>query len=203
MSVIQDPGPPEDFVPQSFSARDSIPRSREGELSCIDHQRMRFDEFICSTYDHSLADARRLCGDPALAEDLLQESYLRIWRRSKLNIEDDVVELRVAYVKVVVRNVFYDFLRKRKKEEEYSAEVDGQRVERFPEDSAQRAADRARVLKFLRQLPPRHREIYFLNTAGGLGPAEIATFLGLAPGTVSNYLSLARRRIQEMVSKMA
>lgn len=162
------------------------------------NSREQCDEFIRTQYDAMLRYANWLCGDSHLAQDLVQESCLKIWRVWKTRRGS--VQWTRAYAVTVVRNTFFDHLNWVGRQRVLLDKVGEVLTVAYPEDSDKRDADRAQVLKFLTELPERHREIFFLSEVGGFKPAEIADLLGLKPRTVSNYLSTARKQLKQLLS---
>lgn len=56
--------------------------------------------------------------------------------------------------------------------------------------------DAQRALEALNQLPPRQREVLYLNACEELKSAEIADVLGISVETVKSNLSLARKTMR-------
>lgn len=160
-------------------------------------QREQCDEFIRTHYDAMLGYACSLCGDWHLAHDLVQDSCLKLWRVWKTRRKS--VRWTRAYAVTVVRHTFFDHLDWTERQKVLIQKVGAMLTVAYPEDPDKRKADRAQVLKFLRELPVRHREIFFLSEVGGFKPAEIADFMGMSPRTVSTYLSTAKKQIKELL----
>ena len=153
-------------------------------------------EFIRTHYDAMLGRACSLCGDWHLAQDLVQESCLKLWRVWKTRRES--VQWTRAYAVTVVRYTFFDPLDWAKRQKVLLHQVGAMLTVAYPEDPDKRDADRARVLNLLRELPGRHKEIFFLSEVGGFKPAEIAGLIGISPRTVSNYLSTTRKQLKQL-----
>lgn len=60
----------------------------------------------------------------------------------------------------------------------------------------------ARIDAALEQLPEHQRVVARLNLVEGFDHAEVAAMMGLAEGTVRSHLSLARRRLRELLSDL-
>ncbi|MCG3751848.1 sigma-70 family RNA polymerase sigma factor [Amycolatopsis sp. Poz14] len=167
-----------------------------------DRTRVReaFDAFIDEAYDAALAAAKRFTeGDTALAQDLVQDAFVKMW--SIVLTGTSEVTWSIGFAVTVVRNLFLDHRRRQARERKLIARA--ARPEAAMLDPDQRTIDRAVVLEFLRRLPDRHREIFFLSEVGGFKAAEVAELLKLAPGTVSNYLSSARKQLRMLASGLA
>jgi RNA polymerase sigma-70 factor (sigma-E family) len=139
-----------------------------------------FDRLLGLSYRH----ARRLVGDPAVAEELAAEALTRTyvrWPRVRS------YEFLDAWVLRVVTNLAIDALARR------------------PALSPVRdalAADDVVVLRVtlahaLRALPARQRDAVVLRYLVDMSEADVAGALGIAPGTVKSHLhrALARLRV--------
>lgn len=135
--------------------------------------------------------ALRLTGDRHAAEDLAQETCLRAWRHRQA-LRDDRAE-RVWLFRIAV-NLWKDGARRRRPVLPLSGtEPDGLPAVEYlaaVRDDAQRA------LEALNQLPPRQREVLYLNACEELKSAEIADVLGISVETVKSNLSLARKTMR-------
>lgn len=134
------------------------------------------------------AYAGSLCGDPAEAEDLVQDAIERSLRASSAPAE--MSQLR-PWMFRVIRNLHYDELRKRRVRREYFASE--KRLSNGPV-----GVDVARdtlVRMAFERLPPAMREIVFLVDVMGLSYAEAATVIDVPHGTVMSRVSRARRTL--------
>src|SRR4051812_35214956 len=143
---------------------------------------MRGDDEFAATFDDLLGrayrHARRLVGDPALAEDLAAEALARTyahWPRVR------AYEHRDAWVLRVVTNLAIDAFAKRKA-------VAAADVAIGPEDAA---ILRVTLAQALRALPARQRDAVVLRYLVDLSEADVAESLGVAPGTVKSHLHRA------------
>jgi len=96
----------------------------------------------------------------------------------------------------VIRNLFYDELRKRRIRREYLAAEKRLSVETGADNNA--ARDVLVRLAF-DKLPPDTREVLFLVDVMGLRYAEVATVLDVPNGTVMSRVSRARKALLELV----
>lgn len=121
--------------------------------------------------------------DPHLAEDALQEAFLRMLRASRLPDP----EKAQAWLYRVVRNICYDTLRKRKQE-------DGE----IPITAAPREGN-WEFIELISPLPRKEQEILALRFIGGFTHKEIAQILGM---TVHSAKKRYERAIQTLRTEM-
>lgn len=150
-----------------------------------------FADFVSARQAQLLRFATVLCGDGALAQDLVQDALLKAHQRW-----DGIAAMAApeAYVKKIIVNGHISFRRKfarvRLVDEAEPAEPQA--------DHAGQVADRDLLRGELAALPPQQRAVLVLRYYEGLSDPEIAEVLGCAPGTVRGYASraLAALRIE-------
>ncbi len=139
--------------------------------------------------------ARRLAGDAAEAEDLVQETYLRAWR----GLPRFRAEARFrTWLCRILLNVARDHHRRRPPVPGAGAPA------REGPDPAEGLARRdllRRVLSAVDALPPRQREALLLRVQGGLSYREIAKVLGIRRGVVREHLVRARKKLLARFAK--
>lgn len=116
--------------------------------------------------------------DPALAEDVLQETFLRLLQGEAFRFEPGKER---AWLYRVARNICCDHLRRVKKEQ--------------PEVSAPAASNDFEFMELIAPLPPMEQEILSLRFLGNLSHAEIASVLRL---TVHG----AKKRYERAIRKL-
>lgn len=148
---------------------------------------MTYEEFVDSRLTALLRYAVMLTGDPHSAEDLVQETMVRVqlnWRRVA---RADSPE---RYVRRMLTNQYIDWRRGSwLKRVLLRAEPD--EAVSVPLDHAQASADRDQVWSWLARLPRRQRAALVLRYYEDLPDAEIAEVLGCAVGTVRASISRA------------
>jgi RNA polymerase sigma-70 factor (ECF subfamily) len=144
-------------------------------------------------YREHAADVRRfalyLSGDPTLADDVVSETFLRVWGAR------DRTELTSVkgYLFAIARNLFL------------KARSSGRRLQEIPEglvdpaptaDQRVSAASELRVvLRALQELPEPDRAAVVMRAFDNLSYAEIAAALDLSEGAVKVKVHRARRRL--------
>jgi RNA polymerase sigma-70 factor (ECF subfamily) len=142
--------------------------------------------------------ALRLTADPHAAEDLTQDTFLRAWpARARLR---DERALRVWLFRIAA-NLWRDRLRRDRSPIARAGPLAGNEIgeQASPERIAAGKDELSRTLDALNALPPRQREVLYLNACEELTSAEIAEILAMSRGAVKANLSLARKRMRELV----
>jgi RNA polymerase sigma-70 factor, ECF subfamily len=141
-----------------------------------------------------MAVALRILGDRAEAEDVVQETFLELWRRAATY--DAARSAPATWAVMVGRSRALDRLRSRTtaaRASELSALDPSFRLAVEPVEARQ---DRERVRRALDELPPEQREALDLAYYEGLSHGEIAARTGLPLGTVKTRLRLAMAKLQ-------
>jgi len=169
----------------------AIPRVGTSEESQAAKQSMDSDAFS-SFYQRSSrslwAYMARVSGDPALADDLVQESYLRFLCASRSD-EGEVAHRR--YLFQIATNLMRDHWRRPRLTplEDVPEEVFASR------DSAARTDSLVALGPAMRRMRPRDRQLLWLAHAEGYSHKEIAEITGLATSSVRLLLFRARRKM--------
>lgn len=130
-----------------------------------------------------------LCGDRELAEDIVQETLLRAWRRPA---HLGAVPAR-AWLLTVARNLVIDEFRSaRARHESPDAAV----PDRVSEDQTDRVLDAWLVSDALPQLSAEHRVVIVHAYYRGLSVAAISRILEIPEGTVKSRLHYALRAMR-------
>ncbi|MCU1602007.1 MAG: transcriptional regulator, LuxR family [Frankiales bacterium] len=141
-----------------------------------------FAQFAASSSLGLTRFAYLLCGDHALAEDLVQEAFVQLYRRFG---DDLTVAAPVAYARRAVVNTHISRRRLRASTER----VTDQLPERPVHDTD--GAERDAMWRALRTLPDRQRAVLVLRYYSDLSDDDIADALGCRPGTVRSLAARA------------
>lgn len=151
----------------------------------------RFNVLYRETARPLRAYATRVLGDTSQADDVVQETYLRVLRvPASFDTHD---ELR-AYAFRIASNLIADHFRRQKRESPLanapdSAVHDGDRASRI---------DMQRVFSRLR---PRDRQLLWLAHVEGANYHELAKALGLREGSARVLLSRARKKLAALINE--
>ena len=151
----------------------------------------------------ALRVARRLCSDPELANEAVQDAFLSIWRgRERYNAAHGSF---ASWAMTVVRNRAVDLIRKEAGGVTRTP-LDDELLASLPErapgtpELASRREQVMRVRARLEELPPAQREALVLSYYGGLSHGEIARRLSLPVGTVKGRMRLALSKLREAIA---
>jgi RNA polymerase sigma-70 factor (ECF subfamily) len=153
-----------------------------------------------ATVAYSLA--YRICGTRAVAEDVVQEAFLALWRR--LDRYDAARGEVRGWLLGIVHNGAIDKLRQSRLHERRRASSDGledrlQAPERTELQVEQRE-QASEVQAALRALPPEQRLVIELSYFEGLTHTEIAARLELPVGTIKGRMRLALAKLAGLLT---
>jgi len=163
----------------------------------------QFEQLVLPHLDAAYNLARWLVGNPADADDIVQEAFLRALRFFSGFRGGD----SRAWLLKIVRNTAYSWVRKNRPaqladEFDESIHTDESSTTSV-ESSLLSRAEGDRVTKALEALPLTFREILVLREIEGLSYKEISEVTGVAMGTVMSSLSRARQRLRELLGTAA
>jgi RNA polymerase sigma-70 factor (ECF subfamily) len=140
----------------------------------------------------------RLTGDPALADDLLQDTYYRFLRAGAAH--ESEAHRRNSLFKIAT-NLARDAARRRRVLPFFVADEPAEIPSK--EDVAGRVQRTTDVGRALESMKPRDRAMLWLAYAEGSSHQEIATALGVKTASVKLLLFRARRRLAGILGRPA
>jgi RNA polymerase sigma-70 factor (ECF subfamily) len=158
-----------------------------------------FDTLFLAHYEGVYRLLYRIVGTREEAEDLAQETFLRLSRQHFTADREHNVR---AWLYRVATNLAFNALRgqgRRQRREEqivFAALTPGSPVP-DPADEAVRSDERAAVRRALAQLPERQAQLLLLRHAG-LSYRELAEALDIAPGSVGTLLARAEAAFERI-----
>lgn len=144
--------------------------------------------------DELLAFASSRLGDSCLAEDIVQDVFLRLLSTDKMITEVTLP----ALVYTITRNLINDYYRRHTTYEQYEHYIKGVCSEVMTMESVFSAFEiMERLERGLVRLPENCREIYRLHIYGGMKVGEISRELGEGYKSVEHRLGTARKVMRE------
>jgi RNA polymerase sigma-70 factor, ECF subfamily len=148
----------------------------------------------------AMAIAMRVLRDTHEAEDIVQETFLELWRRAPQY--DCARGGAVAWVVTIARSRAIDRLRAAgtaARTLEGAGDVVAPASVPSPTDHAERRSDQARIADALAALPTEQRQTIELAYFAGLSQSEIAARTGSPLGTVKMRVKLAMGKLATML----
>ena len=155
----------------------------------------RFNE-LADAYSADLYRyAMWICGNDALAKDLVQETFLRAWRA--LDNLKDIGAAKSWLITILRREYARTFERKVPKftDVEKVVVVDDDELE--PDEQTERELLRKGIMK----LEPKYRDPLLLQVVFGHSCAEISEQLGISKSAVMTQLFRAREKLKTQMQK--
>lgn len=164
-----------------------------------------FNELVLNYQNLAYHHAYMLLGDPALAEDAAQDSFIRAFQ----NIARFRGGSFRAWILKIVTNSAYDTLRRLKRhptqslypEDQYGDEVESPAWLIDPGASVQNTVEQSefsrKLYRLIDELPVVYRTVLTLIDLHQLGYAEVADALQIPIGTVKSRLARARLQMGE------
>ncbi|MBR4480616.1 MAG: sigma-70 family RNA polymerase sigma factor [Prevotella sp.] len=151
--------------------------------------------------DELLAYVSSRLGDSDLAEDIVQDVFLKLLTTNKMISEVTMP----ALVYTIARNLITSYYRRRFHHEEYEHHISrneegGTRIDESV-FSVQEITER--LERGLARLPENCREVYRLHVFGDMKVSEISQQLGEGYKSVENRLGLARKAIRQYLRMYA
>jgi RNA polymerase sigma-70 factor, ECF subfamily len=177
---------------ESTTVANVLAGDAETPAACLGMESEAFAGFYERSARSLWAYLVRVSADPALAEDLMQESYVRFLCAEPPN--DGEVAAR-RYLFRIATNLLRDHWRR----------PSAASIEEMPEEllaagtGAEQAESQALLWPVLRQLRPRDRQLLWLAYAEGYSHREIAEVTGLASGSIRLLLFRARHKAAKLL----
>jgi len=170
-----------------------VSRLRAGDVTAFD------DVFDAFNY-RLLNFLTRMAKNRSVAEDLLEETWLRLVSRG----EDLNADTRLGpWLFTVARNLYFSHCRNRAREQSYTADLTllwPGGLPQSPLDMASLSEFEQRLEAALALLPPKYREVLLLVGVEGLRPLEAALVCGISPESLRQRLSRARQLISRLLA---
>jgi RNA polymerase sigma-70 factor (ECF subfamily) len=164
-------------------------------LFVVNSKQRQFDALVRSLSGDLFRYAYWLCGDEALAHDLVQETFLRAWRALTDLRETGAAK---AWLITILRREHARLYERKTPQFSDVSELDmaDDRDAVQPEHVGEDAVIRAAMLR----LDPKYREPLLLQVLGGFSCDEIARELGISSAAVMTQLFRARQKLRTMLS---
>jgi RNA polymerase sigma-70 factor (ECF subfamily) len=165
----------------------------------VQGERRRLDPETAGDHIDTLFRAAcALCGSRQLAEDLVQETYVKVLARPRFLRRDD----DLGYLIKALRNAWYSHLRTeriRRAATDSAEQVPDELPTRTSAGDPESSLEAGAVLDALAELPEPYREAVAAVDVAGLSYAEAAKALGVRQGTIMSRVYRGREQVAQAV----
>ena len=134
----------------------------------------------------------RMTGNKAQAEDIAQETFIRVWQKAAT--WKDQGNNPLSWLYRIAHNLSIDAIRKQSNK----IELPGQETsESGPEDISIEHEQIQAMTMIMDELPQRQKEVLALHTYSNLGNSEIADLMHVSVDAVESLLARARRTMRK------
>jgi RNA polymerase sigma factor (sigma-70 family) len=179
-------------------ARDLVHLSDEALVALVargeqDALAALYDRFGRTAYGLAL----RVVRDPALAEDVVQEAFLSLWRTAGRFVPER--SRAGTWLLTLVHRRAVDLVRREERRRAEPIEVAPEAVDTAAQEAPWLQLERERVRAALARLPDAQREAIELAYYGGFTQAELADRLGQPLGTIKSRMFAGLARLGELL----
>lgn len=168
-----------------------IRKAKEGDMGA-------FETLYRSYVPRVFGLCRRMVGDPALAEEVTQDVFVRVWEKLHLYKGDRAF---TPWLLTLAANVVRSRWRSDKRTTGRETALDEMAGPREPVAAPTSSpAGGIDLEKAIGTLPEGARNVFVLHDIEGYKHVEIAEMLGLATGTTKAQLHRARRMLREALA---
>lgn len=148
-----------------------------------------WEELYEAHFSELIAFGTTMSGSRELAEDLVQETFVRGLMNEEL-LEDLSFSKRRAWLYRTLKNLFFDRYRRAALENQY---VQGLQ----PDNPAEEGLQEVENALILQSITPEDRTLFQLRYFEGYTAQEIGKMLDIPPGTIRSRLSRCRKYLKE------
>ncbi|MDT8427811.1 MAG: sigma-70 family RNA polymerase sigma factor [Pseudomonadales bacterium] len=155
-------------------------------------KKQRYETLVDALYQDVFRYAFWLCKNQALAEDLVQETFLRAWR-SFDSLQND--KAAKAWLFTILRR---ENARLYERYRPDLVDIDDMPLHDENEQSSEQEMDRGLLHQAIMELEADYRDPLLLQVIGGFSGKEIARILDLNSNTVMTRLFRARSKLKDV-----
>lgn len=160
---------------------------------CIRNSRKFQEELYLRFFDKMFGICFRHTADEETAMSIMNDGFLNVFKNISSFRSEGSLE---SWIKKIVFNCISDHYRLKRNKVKYVELTD----ERHYDDTFD-SYDYEVIIKLIKKLPEKDREIFIMHAIEGYTHAEIAEMMNISAGTSKWYLSNARQTLKEMLLK--
>ena len=158
--------------------------------------------------DVMFAEAKEVLEDYDLAEDAVQQAFLKLIKKLEKFPTDDF-EITRRFLRIVARNVAIDMYNSRNKkgstleyiDEFKNSEIGTYSISKTPCDEVIEKESSERIYKMIDKLPKKYRDVLIFEKIYGYSQREIAETLNISYDAVKKRMSRAKKKLKEELRK--
>ena len=180
----------------------SLDAADEGELvrRTAAGDRRAFDELYRRTAPWLLTRLRRRCADEDVVADVMQETYLAVWRAAGSFAGSGTSGGAVGWLWTIAAHRLVDAFRRRARRDALPAVPLAEPVAPAAEDEVMAGQVGHELERALLELPPEARQVLRAMVLDGLSVRETSLLLGVPENTVKSRARRARIALREALS---
>ncbi|MCI5107982.1 MAG: sigma-70 family RNA polymerase sigma factor [Pseudomonadales bacterium] len=155
------------------------------------NKRQRYESLVDQLYQDVFRYALWVCKNQPMAEDLVQETFLRAWR-SLDSLEND--KAAKAWLFTILRR---ENARQYERYRPELVDIEGQSIADAGDQEPDQRMERQLLLSAIKRLDQEYREPLLLQVIGGFSGKEIAEIMDLNNNTVMTRLFRARSKLKQ------
>jgi RNA polymerase sigma-70 factor (ECF subfamily) len=155
------------------------------------NKRQRYESLVDQLYQDVFRYALWVCKNQPMAEDLVQETFLRAWR-SLDSLEND--KAAKAWLFTILRR---ENARQYERYRPELVDIEGQSIADAGDQEPDQRMERQLLLSAIKRLDQEYREPLLLQVIGGFSGKEIAQIMDLNNNTVMTRLFRARSKLKQ------
>ena len=160
---------------------------------CQQGDREAMGALYTAMHDELMVQCRQYTADDSMAEDLLHDAFLLIFRNIK---QVRSPEKGRQWMHKVARNVCLIYMQQRRNHPQLSIE-EVREATQVAEPAMPFVYDE--VMNAIEKLPRGYRQVFRLSVLEGMSHQQIADLLGIEPHTSSSQLLRAKRQLRQML----
>lgn len=163
-----------------------------------------FEDLFYSYYSSLLVYVRKFVSEKTIAEDILQEVFLSVWKnRNKIDFETQPIK---PYLYKIAHNKALNYLRSEKSRKSTTQELDltiNKEMADYNQHNTLLLKEADREIKLcMEKLPPRCREVFISSRIEMMKNKEIASVLNISEKAVEKHITLALLKIKECLLRI-
>ncbi|MFA3783553.1 RNA polymerase sigma factor [Melioribacteraceae bacterium 4301-Me] len=142
----------------------------------------------------------KLCGNKTAAEDLFQETLIKIWKAMPKYKEENKFS---SWLFTIAHNTAVDYLRKFNHKNSHFVDVEIENCGHLTNPFAELVAAETKeiISRYIEKLPLKQREVFLLRQNCGMTFREIAELTGEPLNTVLSHMNYALKKIRTVLRK--